>query len=28
MVHLFESRDFRVNNSTGGSVVDVEKELK
>ena len=28
MVHLFENRDFRVDHSTGGSVVDVEKELK
>lgn len=28
MVHLFENRDFKVDHSPGGSVVDVEKELK
>lgn len=27
MVHLFENRDFKVDHSVGGSVVDVEKEL-
>ncbi len=28
MVHLFENRKFKVDHSPGGSVVDVEKELK
>jgi acetyltransferase len=28
MVHLFKNRDFSVDHSKGGSVVDVEKELK
>jgi len=28
MVHLFENRQFRIDHSSDGSVVDVEKELK
>lgn len=28
MVHLFENREFKVDHSPGGAVVDVEKELK
>lgn len=28
MVHLFENRDFTVDHAAGGSVVDVEKELR